>query len=731
MTNGEGGPLDQIGKFGQRLQGWIRQLFEWEFLRRALRIVPGSSIWLGVFDRINTVGDWLKAHPVPRGQQLELWVNGVLLGNLPGEDDVAPDVSDLVNDPERFFLDALASIFARDDLRATLEAIGGTIYDTSVAAITGNRPPPSSIGADNARTMIGWVTALGAAPQILSSAVEVGSAGQVDQIGHMIQNVYWNLGLGFLTWQTMAPILQAAILEPLTEDVQRQWRGKRFTRNELQDLFALGRRTREQLTDELQKLGYRDDDIGDVVELAYTKLSRSDVIDLWQLGIFDDIDAATRLRALGYSPDDVALILKKEVREDVKADRAESISILTQAVEEGLLPQVEFIALLQEQGYSLNEINLRIQLINIKAENARRKLSVGQLKKAWENNIILDAEAEHQLMALGYAESEVATILETWKAETAPGFLLLNSTNILESYRYGIIDRRAAADLLGKVGYAPDAAETLIEITESKYPEAFGGSPPRKQKLLSLGAITDLFALGRVDENGVLSWAAQSGYSEEDAQNLLILIKSQTAGTGRALSQSTIENAYASEVFTRSQALAALEQLGFTPDDAETTLTVFEQRNPATFAPETVRSVRQPSTAVLVKSYQGGLIDQTEFFARMQEIGYNRDAAQLVLETSNTKQVKGTKSLTKAEITEAYKKNLFGYEETLSRLQELGYSTDDADLLIREEQKGVQSTDVWTALLNGWIDPQSAIVALLGLGFSQDDVLAALNEFTG
>lgn len=726
MTIGNNNNDNGIGRFAYRLQAWLEGLIGLGFIKSALGIPADESIFPTMVIRYQRVTAWLEDHPIHQQSTFNIVFNGLVQNKLPGDQGVQIDLEQLTNNPSQFLADALKLAFENPQLRETFEVIGSTIYDSSVVSITGNSPPRNSEAAERARAFIGFVTALGAAPQVLSAAAEIASVGQIDKLGDNIKNIYWNLGLGFLTWQTMAPILQASILEPLQRDVQAQWRGQRFTLNQTEDLFALGRINRDQVQSALAELGWRDEDIEHVIALAYQKLSRSDVIDLWHKNKFTDDEAAIRLRGLGYSPDDVQLILAKEIKDDVADDRAESVSVLSQAFAEGLISQDDFIEHMSRQGYTLNEIDLRIGLIRLKQETAAKKLSVGQLKAAWQNNVILDEEALFQLKALGYADSEVQTILDTWKAEIAPVFLQVNQSNVLEAYRFGILDRRVTLEKLVEIGYAQDAATTLVEITEAKYPEAFGGSPPRKQKLLTLGAITDLYAIGRVTDDDVLSWAGQVGYSEQDAESLLILIKSQTAGQARALSQATIESAYATGVFTRPAAVSALEQLGYTPDDAETEITVFEKKNAATFDPASVKAVKQPSITTLVKAYQAGFIDQTEFFNRAQEIGYNKEAAQIYLETSNVKTVKKTKDLTKAEITEAFRKNLFDYSTALSGLEELGYSTENADLLLRMEQKGITSTDIWTALLQGWIDPQSAFLALLGLGFSQAEIDTAI-----
>lgn len=725
MSIFEEGPLYELNKFGLRLRDWVIDLLGMPALRKALGFIPGSSSWFTLFDRIKAARQWLLDNPSQQNRAWDVFINTVLSGELPDSNNIRPALKDLYEDPNKFFEYLLTFSFTSGPLRDTFETLGTVIYDTSVSAITGKGAPVNSEAADRARAFVGYVTALGAMPNLISEEIEVGSLGQIDKLGDNIQNVYWNLGLGFLTWQVMAPILQAAILEPLQIDVQRQYRGKRFTRAEYQDLFALGKIDLDQLKDGLKDEGWRDADIEAVIDLSYAPLGRGDIIDLWHKGIWTPEQAAEALRRNGIKPENVELIMKLENKEDVANDRTESIAVLGTSFEDGLLPEADFRAALKSQNYTEREIDLRIQLIRFRQADKARKLSVGQLKQAWSENVVGDQEVLFRLGEEDYAPTEAKLVLDTWKAELAPDFLRVNQGTILEMYRYGIFDRKAALDRLQSIGYNADDAEAQVRLTEAKFPETFGGAPPRKQRLLTLGAVVDLYAMGRINDDDLKLWADQSGFSERDAQGMVTLIKEQAKAFSRPLSQSTIEDAYITGVFDRKTASDALQAIGFTPDDSEIVLKTLEAGNPAVFSPGSVTSVRQPTIGALVTAVQSGFISEIEFYQKAALIGFNREGAQLYLENSRARLTKGTKKLTKADVLEFFRKNLMDYPSAYNELTDMGYSARDADLLLRSEQKGVTSTDIWSAMLSGYLDPQSAAIALLGMGFTEDEVTEA------
>ena len=432
------------------------------------------------------------------------------------------------------------------------------------------------------------------------------------------------------------------------------------------------------------------------------------------------------MRGQGYAPEDVEHILAIEMRDDVVEDRKESITILTNAFQEGLLPESDYRAALDAQGYTDNEINLRVQLIRFKQESDIRRLSVAQLKNAWESNVLGEPEVRVQLADLGYATSETNVLIDTWKAEIAPKFLAINQATILSMYRYAVINRADTRSKLKVGGYDASAADALITLEEAKNPEAFGAAPARRQRFLSLSAVVDLYAIGRITDQDVTSWAEVQGFKGADVENMAFLIKAQAKEANRPLAQSTVEDAYITGIFDRVRAQETLVSLGFTIEDADIILQTVERTNPAIFSPETVTATRQPSISALVQAVVNGFLTEAEFYEKAASIGFTKEGAAVYLANGTKSTSKGTKSLTKAEVLEAYRKNLASAGTTHTKLEGMGYSYEDAELLIEMEQKGIEATDIFRAFKAGYLEAEDAYFALAGLGYSDDEISVAI-----
>lgn len=716
------------GRFGERLKAWLFDLIG----RDNVAVFLGSAgipVTPELLQRLADAGTYIQTHNLSRDRHLSTVVSFLISGAPPDVTGIDEDAWErLQSDPSQFIGWALGEVASNAQTAEGLQTIGALIYDTSIGAITGQTAPVGSEAAERARQFVGYVTALGALPQSISTLAEVLSVGQIDQIGNNIQQVYWNLGLGFLTWQTMAPILQAAILEPLERDVQRQWRGKRFSQSQIGDLFALGEISEEELIEALREEGWRERDIQLVRRLSYRQLSQTDVFKLFQDGTITEEELAARLRRQGYSPEDVALKIALENRDDVEDDRRESITVLRNAFEDGLITESEFRGALSDQNYSDREIDLRVRLVRLKQESDVRRLSRAQLKDAWESNLVGDPEVRERLRQMDYAESEIELILDTWKAETAPGFLEINQSTILQMFRFAVYDERRTREELQKIGYDLEDANDLIALQKARYPADFALPVAPRQRYLSLGAVIDLYALGRLTDDDLRDWAIKTGLRGDDIGDIVVLIQARAVGPPRPLNQSTIEDAYVTGVFSRPVAFAALGEIGFGEENADVILDVVEEENPDLFSESGVGATRQPTIAALVKAVRAGLISETEYYERAADLGFDREGATIYLANAKTVASKASRTLTKTDILKAYREGEFSFNEAHTRLEEIGYSYEDADILIRLEKGGVQSTDVWQALLAGLLDADDAFRALLGLGFSEEEILTAIDE---
>lgn len=576
-----------------------------------------------------------------------------------------------------------------------------------------------------ARAFHGIMASITGGAGLIDTLAEKVSAGQVEGLGRMLQSVYWNLGLGFLGWQTLAPLLTAGLQPGLERYYQRLYRPQRFNAAQLQDLFAMGKISADDLVLGLKTLGWRDEDVTNLMQLSYRSLTQGDVWELLKQSAINKDEAILRLRKLGYDPADIPLLLKINADQYVTDAKETTKSTAVQAYREHLIPESELRSLLAKLEISAAEIDLIVAIENSKQVQESRSLSASQIKGAWTDNVLSDQEARHYLSLLRYTAEDIEVIIDSWKKEAVPEFRKVNRGTVIQAYIEGILNRSEAINKLVSIGFQNDDAVLEVDLAERRNPEKFGALPTTVSKVLTPGMLASLVVAGVIPFDKMQTKLVDLGYSEEDSTYLALAAQLRFQDKPEKLSRINVERAYAAQVLDRAEAEAKLLELDYDRENVAVILDTIEAENPIVFNPSSVTSVRIPSVSALVSAVRNGLISEVDYYARTSEIGYSRPDAEMYLALAVTNERKSTKELTAAQIVNAYGKNIFTRGEALERLTTMGYSDFDANVLIRMERETIQESDTWSSMLIKALTPYEAIISLLGDGYRVAEIQEA------
>lgn len=576
------------------------------------------------------------------------------------------------------------------------------------------------------RRLHGTMIGLTLAPGILSTVLETLSLGQIETPAEIMKSIYWNFGLGFLGWQSIAPMMNAGMLSVLERHYNKEFRPKRFSPGELRDLFALGEISEERFLDGIEEQGWRDEDIDMWRRLAFKTLSEGDVHDALRRGMIDQTEWSERMRALGFDPKDMNILFGLNLSEDVDEAKAVSLSTSKRAFREGLMGEAEFREVLADLNKSEREIDLLVAMEREGMQNDLKIITVSQVKQAWEENVLSDPEAAHWLMEHEFGAEEIDILLSTWKAQAEPVFRKLNKGSIVGAYVTAVINRSQAASKLESVGFSPDDARLELDLAEARAPEVFGAVTPPPTRHLAPGILGEMLEVGLISGPNMVERLLAQGFEDEDAQLLTAAAILRAEGEDRPLTQQLIERAYAALVIDWITAAGYLVDLGFDEEETRIILVTVEQENPWVFDPESVQAIRVPTIGALVEATRVGIITEIEFFARAVELGLNREGAELYLALALHTERKRMKSLTKSEISNLYEAQKFDFGTAMMRLMSLGYNNEDATLILWMDRPDMEDHEVWKMLVAGLIQPLAAFTQLMSEGYNQDEIDAAI-----
>jgi hypothetical protein len=580
-----------------------------------------------------------------------------------------------------------------------------------------------------ARAFHGYMMTLSWAGGMLEAVTRPVLGERTPDFKGMLTSMYWTMGLGFLGWQTLAPLLSSGLQPPLERYYSRLYRPARFTPAQTMDIFALGQKDSNWLRDELRDQGWRDQDLDLWLKLAYRTLSEGHLWTLYENGALGKSDMDKRLRALGYSPEDIPLLYKANEKEETKDSTRYLLSTLKESYLEGRLGEDELRGILASMNFAPREIDLQVANLQTQRAEGARALTTGQVKNLYDNRVLGRDETIHQLRMLDYGEQVAAQLVQAWDNAALPKAARINKSTILEGYTNGSLTRNEALELLRvEAGYPPDKAELLVKIEEASV--ALKVMPPTV-KAVGLALLADFVSAGMITRADLEARSELARYSAADRTRIidLMFLGAQVTVGVVEVSESLLLDAYVYGVITREALLARLTARGYSADDAELIAATVEAANPDIFGGGPPQLLKQPSVGALQLALQRGLFDEAAFRDKMAAQGFSADAVEIFLFNAQYQAPPEPKLLTKADIMKLLKLSVINRAEAVRRLLQAGYTTVDVELLIRAEGLTIDDTEAAEWFVAGLIDELTFSTIVTEEGFTAEEIEDFLTRY--
>lgn len=163
---------------------------------------------------------------------------------------------------------------------------------------------------------------------------------------------------------------------------------------------------------------------------------------------------------------------------------------------------------LGRQGYSSDKIDALV------SEHMKR-LSVSELGTLVDHQLIDEADALTRINHLGYDTAGAADVWAAARFARLHGYLEKAAGVWLDKYSTGLIDHDLFVSSIRELGLPEDVAQAIINIG--------GAHVETPRRLLSHGELTAAWNKNLLTQDEVHSYLVRLGYSEADAQTLLLL----------------------------------------------------------------------------------------------------------------------------------------------------------------------------------------------------------------
>jgi len=149
-------------------------------------------------------------------------------------------------------------------------------------------------------------------------------------------------------------------------------------------------------------------------EITYSQFAYA-----FRQNILTESEFLARLREIGYTENAAKLILDIERARKFDSLVDKYISKLEDLLESGWIDENDFRSNLSTLGIPDEEIDLRLQIISLERVPKRKKLTLSQITKAYKLGVIDLSTAVKKMRDLGYADEDIAILLQIYFVEGA------------------------------------------------------------------------------------------------------------------------------------------------------------------------------------------------------------------------------------------------------------------------------------------------------------------------
>lgn len=272
-----------------------------------------------------------------------------------------------------------------------------------------------------------------------------------------------NLGLGRMARRALQPLIQILVSDPLMYKLQKDYRPKRLGTSSAIKKFFRDPTFEADMRDELAQEGYSDDRMEDLITDLRPLLSPRDLIELAfrvgntsvDVGGSGSATVQDQLAQRGYSADDVQRLI--DVQRPVLKEQEIALLFLN-----GIMDHQTASAYMAKLGYDSDTAELALQAHSLQHQHAR-KLGLGELKKAFKNNVIDLLELKAHLTSQGFSDDDIQIITLDLLAPATGKVRQLSLAEVKAGYKAGVLTATQAHDHLKALGYSDDDTAVIIQ----------------------------------------------------------------------------------------------------------------------------------------------------------------------------------------------------------------------------------------------------------------------------
>jgi hypothetical protein len=287
----------------------------------------------------------------------------------------------------------------------------------------------------------------------------------------------------------------------------------------------------------------------------------------------------------------------------------------------------------------------------------------------------------------------------------------------MDLYALGKIDSARLMHELQDLGYSGDKIAWLVDLAERKISRS------------------DLFALwhkGRIGPVEVASRLEAMGYSRQAVEELIWLNKKEETTEEKGILLGTLRKAFKEQLISEAQFRQELKRQGRSKEAIDLEVAVAK----LSWEVESKTAAKSDIRAAFMQD----VIGRPEAEHWLDEAGFSRHDIQVIVDTWERQRAPTYKTINKSEILAAWGANVLSQPEAYQKLRDVGYSEQDATVLMETytkthlatkppETRELRDSDIMWAWHVKALTKKEALDKLIERGYVEEDAKLIFETF--
>jgi len=419
-------------------------------------------------------------------------------------------------------------------------------------------------------------------------------------------------------------------------------------------------------------------------EFRTTEPTRAMLDDMWEAGVISDEEYGTWMGKLGY-PDDVidrwkSVVLLKTVKNVTR----EMLSAWYRA---DLIDEDMFRQMLHTLRYPPWAIENIIEYETLRKEREKkgetREATASMWSRWFRAGLVDESSYRHALEVLGYdpETTDLMVAYDKWRMETSTEEPEREATrSMIEAwYKADLIDDDEFRARLRDLKYPDDVIER--ELQYLKWLKSKATAPESREATREMWSAW--FRYGVVTEEEYERALLDMGYSPEDVARIIaydkLRLRKEPEPMFKKLSLTQIRDAYRRGLITKEEAVERIALLGYSDEDMELVAKLI--------LTEPEEDYRELTRSLLAQAFHRGLIDADSFRERLIELGYSPEDAELIVLIEKSKQELSPEEvniriITPTQALNAWSRGVISVDDCVEILRKHNYPEDQIQILL-------------------------------------------------